>query len=129
MLNIDIKSIPDADQRYNTVGDYQEGENHELSIHVSRMSDWRYELLVAFHELIEASLCRNRNIADEDIDAFDIEYENNRQPGNILEPGDDPQAPYYKEHQFANTLEKMLADEMEVDWNKYSQEIETLNKK
>jgi hypothetical protein len=42
------------------------------------------------------------------------------------EPGDDPRAPYYKEHFFATNIERMIAHEMGIDWNEYSQKVESL---
>lgn len=126
MLNIQIKTIPDKVQRYNTVGDYYgEIANNEI-VNISNMGDWRYEFLTALHELIESSLCRKRGITREMIDAFDFEYEKNRKEGDASEPGDDPTSPYYNEHQFATKIEKMTADELGVDWNEYGKIVDKL---
>lgn len=129
MLHIEIQTLPDAKQRYNTSGDWWFDKDGKETIHVSEMSDWRYELLTAVHELIESSLCKHRGVTEEAIDEFDLAYNKARNAGDATEPGDSPQAPYYAEHTFANTVEKMLSDELNVDWDAYSKESESLNLK
>ena len=49
-IDIRIKSISHKSQRYETVGDYFTDKKGKEQIRVSRMSDPRYELLVAVHE-------------------------------------------------------------------------------
>lgn len=74
------------------------------------MSDRRYEFLVAMHEVIEAFLCKTRGVTQQRVDAFDTG------PGKDLdEPGDDPRAPYFHEHQFASKIEKLMAHELRVN--------------
>jgi hypothetical protein len=120
-----ICNIPHKKQRYPTVGDWTVSKG-VLTIKVSRMSDWRYELLVGLHELVEASLCRQRNISQETVDAFDTNFERKRKAGNVDEPGDDPKAPYRVEHFAATNLERLMAIELGVDWYAYSQEVNNL---
>lgn len=120
-----IEFIPHNKQRYETVGDwyYKKGVLH---IKVSMMSDWRYEVLVAIHELAEVMLCRQRGIETAVVDRFDMEFERKRKPGNEDEPGDDPRAPYRKEHFFATNIERQLALELGVDWKTYDKEVVSL---
>lgn len=94
-----------------------------IRIRVSELSDWRCEALVAVHELVELLLCRQRGITPEEVDAFDKEFEAKRQPGNEDEPGDDPAAPYRKEHFFATNIEALLSSELGVDFQDYGKEI------
>lgn len=122
---IEIKIIPDKDQRYNTAGDYFKKKSKWV-IKVSDMPRWKYEALVAVHELTEMLLCHDRKISMESIDKFDIEYDKNRPKDDTSEPGDDIKAPYYREHQFATKVEKMLAKELDVDWDTYNGEIAKL---
>lgn len=124
-MKVTIEVIPHTSQRYETVGDWQ-WNNDELTITVSSMSNWRYEMLVAIHELVECLLCKERGIQQEDVDEFDRHFEDNRLLGDVSEPGDKPYAPYYKEHQFATCLERFLAVELGVDWNTYSTVVENL---
>ena len=126
MLNIKIQTVPDDQQRYNTVGDYFTNDKGERIFVVSDMKDWRYELLTAVHELVENALCKHRGITDESIDVFDLKYQKNRKVDDVSEPGDSSQAPYFKEHQFANKIEKMFAEELDVDWVEYSKTVDKL---
>lgn len=121
MLNIHIRTVPDKEQRYDTVSDYRTNAEGKQTILVSDMPDTRYEILIAIHELVESYLCQLRGVTDAAIDSFDLQYEKLRVLGDTTsEPGDDPAAPYYREHKFATKLEKLLAEEIGVDWDEYS---------
>jgi hypothetical protein len=124
-MRIIIETIPHKRQRYETCGDwyFRKGVLH---IKVSKMSDWRREMLVAVHELVEVLLCKDRGITTAEVDAFDKAFEKARAPGNEDEPGDDPKAPYRKEHFFATNIERLLSAELRVDWAKYDKEINGL---
>jgi hypothetical protein len=129
MLNVRIKTIPHHIQEYDTVGNYWRdisGGDEVLEIRVSRMSDRRYEFLVALHELIEAFLCDWRRIPFAKITRFDIQFEASRRRGDRNEPGDSIQAPYRVEHQFAERVERMVARELEVEWPKYNRAVERI---
>ncbi len=124
-----IESSPHETQRYPTVGDYWD-ENGTDHIRVSSMKDWRYEILVAVHEMIELSLVRQRGIAEESITDFDISFEKSREDRLVIgEPGDHPQAPYRKEHFFATNVERLLAAELGVDWFEYEHYVDNLGVK
>jgi hypothetical protein len=125
---ITIVAIEHNQQRYETVGDWQwrDKENTNLLITVSNMQDWRFNFLVAFHEQVEVMLCKLRNISQEDVDKFDIEYEKNRPENDVTESGNDPSAPYYNEHQFATKLERLMARELGVNWDEYDQTVNNL---
>ena len=125
-MNIHIKVIDHKKQRYPTVGDWYYDGNGDLQIHVSKMKDCRHELLVAVHELVECLICDANNIDQTDVDKFDMEYEHNRKPGNDSEPGDDIRAPYYHEHQVASGVERILAAELDVNWDEYTKEVNGL---
>ena len=86
-------------QRYPTAGDWPL-KHDGLHIFVSRMSDQRYEFLVAMHEAIEAYLCKHDGVSQAAVDRFDQAYEHRRKPGDDSEPGDNPKAPYHKQHIF-----------------------------
>lgn len=125
-MKIYINVIPHRSQRYDTVGDWIWGESGNLTINVSDMDNKKYEFLVAFHELIEVMLCKERGITQEEVDSFDIEYEKNRKNGDFSEPGDSKLAPYYNEHQFATCLERLMALELGVDWKEYDEKVSSL---
>jgi hypothetical protein len=40
------------------------------------------------------------------------------------EPGDSSEAPYHKEHVFATKIERMIADELGVDWDVYEKHLD-----
>lgn len=140
-MKILIKAIPHSEQRYPTVGDWyttstrtkdfdQKGSipdpRDTLQIRVSIMSDWRYEALVAVHELCEALLCARAGVTPKMVDEFDLSFEANRVPGDQSEPGDDPKAPYFAQHQAATAIEKQFANYLGVDWAAYEKEVDSL---
>lgn len=109
-MNISIKSIPQKEQRYPTIGDWWE-DNGEMKIRVSEeLGNENYILMIAVHELIEQHLCRKRGITQEIVDAFDNAHLDVDDPGLL------PDAPYHKEHLFALVVEGMLANQLEVDF-------------
>lgn len=137
-----VRAIPHETQRYPTTGDWQIGDEGNVYVAVSQMGDWRYEALVGIHEAIEATLCKAAMISEADVTKFDVDYEIYRE--GVLhgdaekvrsqhfikhacdctvteesEPGDDRHAPYYKQHQLATAVERMMAAEMRVSWNSY----------
>lgn len=127
MLKISITTIPHDQQRYNTTGDYYKTAKGEQIITISDLGNWKYELLIALHEIVESALCHDRGITDKSIDNFDMAYEEARKSSDkSSEPGNQPEAPYHTEHQFATKIERMVAEELEVDWNDYSQACITI---
>lgn len=134
-MNILIKAIPHSEQRYPTVGDWyttstrtkdfdQKGEipnpKDTLQVRMSIMSDWRYEALVAVHELVEALLCARAGVTPKMVDQFDMSWKGEG------EPGDDPRAPYFAQHQAATAIEKQFANYLGVDWQAYEKEVDSL---
>lgn len=128
MINVHITTCNHSDQRYNTVGDYQTDENGKTEIRISNLGDSRIEFLIAIHELVEVFLCKEAGISDQQIDAFDIVYDQKREAGDVTEPGDDPSAPYYQQHVFATKIEKLMCEELGIDWDDYNSRSATLMK-
>ena len=116
MKDINIRFVDDADQRYATVGDYWTTPD-SLEVRITRMRNDKHAQLILLHELVELFLVLQRNISLQAIDNFDMDYVDEG------EPGDDPAAPYHKEHVFATHIEKRCADEMDVDWDDYDNAI------
>jgi hypothetical protein len=121
-LHIVIETIPHSHRRYSTVGDWQVTKDG-LHITVSAMSDQRYEFLVAAHEMIEAYLALHAGVTQQAADKFDMAYEKRRKHGDDSEPGDDVKAPYYRQHQIATGIERLLAVELGVNWTAYDKEV------
>jgi len=124
-LRIIIETIHQEDQRYPTVGDWL-FTGDVLQITVSDMQNDKYAFLVGIHEAVEAFLCRDRGIKEEDVSAFDTWFESRRPEGNTDEPGDDINAPYRKEHFTATNIERLIASELGVDWSKYDHVVSSL---
>jgi len=126
-LRMHIETIPHETQRYPTVGDYWLDEAGVEQIRVSEMMDWRYEVLVAVHEIVEMALTRQRGIAEEAITEFDIKFEQDKEKGLVGgEAGDNVNAPYRNEHFFATNLERLLAGELNVNWSEYDRYVDAL---
>lgn len=127
-----IRFIDHIDQRYETCGDWEVGAEGYHKISVSRVQPLKYSYLVAVHELIEMLLCMERGIPQYIVDDWDIAFEKKRlrfpRKMKDAEPGDNPAAPYFKEHQFASKIEKMLAKELKINWREYEEAISSLSK-
>src|SRR3989344_3336131 len=118
MLNIEIKTVAHKNQAYNTVGDHDTKGKKKI-ITVSDLGNWKYELLIALHELVEQSLCDARGIKDSAMHEFDKKFQKTRSKGEPSEPGDDPSAPYHQEHKVATSFERQMADALGIDWLEY----------
>ena len=114
---IDIRVIPQEWQRYDTAGDwYFDGDTLDIAVTGTDLADDE-TFLIALHELVEAHLCRKRGITAEAVDAFDkawIAAHPGYLDGTEGEPGDDPAAPYRREHRFACLIEHLVAHELGV---------------
>lgn len=121
-MNVKIEIIPHDQHRYPTVGDWF-FEGDDLLIRVSKLSDWKMEMLIAVHELFEVVLCKHDGVTQEATDQFDMEFEKKRSPENEDEPGDEPNAPYVKQHCIATGVERILAAELGVSWKEYEEEL------
>ena len=125
-MKFTVKVVPHSSQRYNTVGDWQFSENGTLHIKISDFGDWRMVWAVAIHELVETYLCQRAGVTEAMVDEFDFAYDARRSSGDSSEPGDDPQAPYFKQHQFATKVEKLVCAVFLVNWKKYLARTEEL---
>ena len=118
---IHIKFIPASEFRYETVGDYWiEGET--LQIRVVKMNDTIHNCLVAVHEFVEWMMTDYRGLAEEDIMAFDKEFEKENDAGvhhDTVEPGFDSRSPYLREHTFATSVEMMICGFLGISWTNY----------
>lgn len=122
-MNINIETIPHEQHRYTTVGDWWFDEQGNLQIRVSDLGDWRKEALIAVHELVEVLMCKHDGVSTESVDAFDKAFETNRAADNEDEPGDEPDAPYVRQHCIATGVERILAAQLGVAWKPYEQQL------
>jgi hypothetical protein len=127
--------LPHEEQRYETCGDWF-FTGDVLRVVVSRLSDPRYEKLIAIHETIEAMICQQMGIDETDVTAFDVAYEECRNlkisaPCGCWisphsEPGDDLHAPYHKAHVAATRCEREVGIAWGVNMRQYENEVESL---
>jgi hypothetical protein len=111
MNRILIESKPYADMRYPTLGDwFYSGDTLQI---ITASTDERglpvseqEQFLIALHELVEVKLCEARGITQKAVDDFDLAY------AGLDEPGDEPLAPYRREHRFAMLIEHQMAHEL-----------------
>lgn len=125
-MRITIETIPHSKQRYPTVGDWWFDERGNLEIRVSEMGNWKYEAAVAYHELREVLHCKSDGISIEEVDEFDIAFEENRPIGNEEEPGDDKKAPYHIQHTLATHDERNFLADLAESWEEYTRVISNL---
>jgi hypothetical protein len=125
MRDINIKTTPLREMRYPTIGDYWETP-FAVEVRVAHLPDRRMEQLVIIHELVEIFLMQHRNIRLADSDDFDIVFEAERdagQHGPDDEPGDDVRCPYRREHRFAENIERLLCQELGLDFDDYAAQV------
>lgn len=125
-MKIYIETIPHKNQRYETVGDWWFTKKGDLEIRVSDMGNEDYEYLIASHELDEAYLCRDMGVNEKQVTEFDEEFEKKRKKGNVDEPGDDPNAPYFDQHFIATTFERLRAQALGIFWPTYNEAVNKL---
>ena len=120
MRDILIRTILHKHHRYPTVGDYWVDEFDNQQVRVSNMQNDDFEFLVVLHELIENHLTQRIGIKEEDITDFDMAHLDAEEPGHLKD------APYHREHIFAECIERIVAHYMLVDWEEYTEAIEKL---
>lgn len=130
-MNITIKTIPKSEMRFDDVGDWWFDINEDLQIRVADMGNWKYEFLVADHEMHEALLCFDRGITTKQVDDFDDQFEKENGVFEVrkdkkLNAGDDINCPYKKEHFFATNLERLTSAELKIDWKTYNDFLESV---
>jgi hypothetical protein len=114
-LVVRLRVVTENQQRYDTSGDWL-WSGATLEIRISREvveEDPRYATLLFVHELVEALLCRSTGVSGAQVDAFDMAHQ---QAG---EPGDNPAAPYHRQHLAAQAAERALAEQLGVNWDTY----------
>jgi hypothetical protein len=111
---VDIRFVPPADMRYDTVGDWQVvGGTLKITVADPPGAPATSGLLIAIHELVEAVLCLATGVTEEQVDAWDQTYHGDYED----EPGADPAAPYHREHMMGELVERLVAFALFVDWN------------
>lgn len=131
-MKVIIETIPHANHRYPTCGDWFTDPDGTLHIKVSEELEKEnrlFAVLVAFHEWAEVEQCKVAGVTEAAVDEFDKTFEAEREQGlhgPTDEPGDDWAAPYRVQHGVASGIERLLAAVMGVDWNKYDAAVNAL---
>lgn len=123
-LTVHIETIPHADQRYSTAGDWfiKDGV---LEIRASEMDDQQHSVLIILHELVEALVTSAGDVdalpkLAEITDEFDTRHK------DYGEPGFRPDCPYYEGHAIATVVEHLAAMSWGTNWNDYEEEVDDL---
>jgi len=119
-LEFELHTIDYQDMRYSTCGDYTQTVDGVVHFYIARLGDWRYEALVAVHEISEFLLVRAAGIRIEDIDAWDLAHLDS------AEPGAEKDAPYHAQHLAAEGIERIMAAILGVNWAEYTERVESL---
>jgi len=113
--------------RYATVGDYYKTKDGWVIVSAD-LDNPDYIFLVFLHEFIELYLTQRRGISVSQITRFDKWFENEKSKGHFRQtarPGRHSEAPYRREHIFAEKIEKMIIKEIGIS---QKQQVKTENK-
>lgn len=124
MKDIVIKTIPVEEQRYNTAGDYWETET-EIHFRISKQQDERSEVAILLHEVTEFFLTKQQGISEEEITAYDLDWEERFKRGDVKadEPGMENDCPYKDEHETSLMIEKIFCWAAGIDWKKHDEQL------
>lgn len=132
-MEIWIKSIPlkELVERYGceSAGDYWRPTPNLLNVRAADTGNEDFNFLISLHELLEEILCTKRGIKETDIQAFDQMFDREQKEGlhpEDAEPGNDPRAPYYREHMFATAMETLMCNEMGLKLCDYDEAVNAL---
>lgn len=126
-LDITIRTVPHSEVRCDQCGDWHINNDGSIEILVSDLNgNWKSELAVAIHELIECALCKETGVTDTDVTGFDLQFESERSFGRQTlraEAGDDERSPYRVPHQSATFVERAAASVLGLDWEKHDEGV------
>jgi hypothetical protein len=111
---VDIVNDP-GKMRLNDVGDWQDPANGNYLVIVADLGNDDMTFALALHEAVEAYLCHKNGVSSLAVDKWDNEVK----VKDRLFAGDDPEAPYHKEHVAALAVERAFAESQGIDWTKY----------
>lgn len=130
-MKIIIESIPHSQQAYETCGDWRWTPDGTLHIRVSEEMGAKSCSAVILHELFEVlALCKGdelpkteRDLLTEKVDCFDKNWNGDLEAD---EPGDDPKAPYHREHSLSTAVERIAVSEFGMSWKEHEKNVEKL---
>jgi hypothetical protein len=126
-LDIRIKTVPHSDVRCDQCGDWHINNDGSIEVLVTDLNgNWESELAVSIHELLEAFMCKESGITDEDVTRFDLQFEQERSVGKQTlraEAGDDERSPYRVPHQAATFVERAVTSVLGLDWETHDSAV------
>jgi hypothetical protein len=105
LKEINIRVIPQKEQRFGENGDYWWSKPGVLEVRISKEKNWVVTWLCLIHEIWEIGACLFRGITFKEIEKFDNEYK-----GEI--PGFSIRAPYHREHMGAVEAEELFCEQI-----------------
>jgi len=123
-MDIHIIVTKPKDMRLNVDGaDWYFDAKGDLIVKICPMSGWKFEALLGIHEAVEALMCKSNGVTVKQVDDFDQIYDLEHPLDDDSEAGDDPRAPYEREHCLATSIERILCAELGVHWKIYDDEL------
>lgn len=110
-----IQTKRPEEMRYRTVGDWFDSGDGALTIEVADTGNWKYNILVAIHELCEVVQCVDKGITQKSVDKFDFAHQDDEDPGSH------PKAPYHDQHMNAMGIEMLLSVALGLKWRSYEE--------
>lgn len=125
MKKITVTIIDHTKQRYDTLGDYWFDDEGNWHLAISDMGDWRYNFLVALHELVEMALIKQKAfglmLSEQQMERQICEFDKAMlsDSPHIEDPGMDPHAPYHQEHLIATGIEIQMCGHLGLNFREY----------
>ena len=114
---ISLRFAKHTQMPYPTAGDWRWEKDGSLLVRTINMPSVKSMLLVQFHELVEAILCKAHGVDQAAVTAFDKQ-------STDAEPGDSPDAPYTNEHSVAMAMERLMARELGIPWQEHERNLD-----
>lgn len=123
-MNMNVLVIPNSEMRPEVDGcDWFYDDTGNLEVRIAPLSCWEMETCLAIHELIESILCKKAGISQTEVDQFDLKFDRDHPNEPDIGAGDDPDAPYHRQHIVATTIERIVAGELNLNWEEYEKEL------
>ena len=127
-MRIVIETVEPEAIRCRQLGDWR-WNGDELIVYVNQeIPDAKSLILVGLHEMVEAILCKNYGITDEQVTAFDCQFEKERDAGMHAlhaENGNDERACYHQQHLEASAIEMMMCSVLGTTWDVHTANLES----
>jgi hypothetical protein len=117
-MKIVLEVIPHEKQRLGEPGDWFFDKQGDLQVRVSDSGDWRFNFLVARHEMDEAILCKYNGITTEVVD-YDQKINSGSDKNDPDSYSGYPGSPIQRFHNDALAAEWQMGRLLDVNWEDY----------